>query len=334
MQYINKLKDGDKLSSIYHVKTKSQATSKVGKEYFNVQLQDKTGNLDGKIWDINAVGIEDFSTGSYVYVEGDVISYNNQLQVKISKIKVADKSEYVVSDYFATSKYDKDDMAKELDIFINEVKNKNFNKLLKSFFVEDKNFREKFLNHQGAKTIHHSFVSGLIEHTLSTTRLAKAIANNYEDINVDLVITTSLLHDIAKIVEIAPYPDNEYTEEGQLIGHIVLGYDIVKSKIDELGGFSNKEKYELLHCILSHHGTTEFGSPKLPMLMEAYVVSQADNTDAKLEIMREVITNAKITNKMDNYGFVGTNKLVGTNFRESKIDKGNNGVIRGTLNNK
>lgn len=321
MQYINKLKDGDKLSSVYHIKTKTQATSKVGKDYYNVQLQDKTGNIDGKIWDINASGIEEFNVGSYVYIEGDVISYNNQLQVKISKTRIADKSEYNTSDYFASSKYKKEDMAKELSDFIDEVKNKNFNKLLKSFFIDDKNFREKFLNHQGAKAIHHSFVSGLIEHTLSTTRLAKAISNNYDDINLDLVITASLLHDIAKIYEIAPFPSNEYTEEGQFIGHIVLGYDIVKTQIDKIGGFSDVEKNELLHCILSHHGTTDFGSPKLPMLMEAYIVSQADNTDAKLEIMREVIMNTKITNKMDTYGFVGTNKLVGTNFRESKIDK-------------
>lgn len=319
MQFINKLNDGDKIFSVYHAKTKSQATAKTGKEYFNVQLQDKTGVVDGKIWDTTSPAIEDFKASDFIYVEGDVISYNGQLQVKISRVRVADKSEYDSSDYFATSKYDKSDMLKELDSFIAEVKNQNFSKLLKAFFVEDKSFRDKFSIHQGAKLVHHSFVSGLIEHTLSTTRLSKLIAKNYADINVDLVITASLLHDIAKMTEISSYPENEYTDKGQLIGHIVLGYDMVKEKIRAIGGFSDKERDELLHCILSHHGTTDFGSPKLPMLMEAYVVSQADNTDAKLQIMREGIAQAKVNHKMDVNGFVENSKFIGTKFRESKI---------------
>ena len=318
MQFVNKLKDGDELNSIYHIKTKSQATAKTGKEYFNVTLSDKTGSVDGKIWDTSAPGIEEFKAGDFAYVEGSVISYNGQLQVKISRLRVADKDEFKSEDYFATSKYDKYEMGKEIDSLIAEVKNKNYNKLLKAFFIEDKEFREKFLSHQAAKTVHHSFVSGLVEHTISTTKLAIAIAKNYDDINLDLVITTSLLHDIAKVDEIAPYPDNEYTDEGMLVGHIILGYEIISKKIDAIGGFNEIEKYELLHSILSHHGTPEFGSPKQPMLMEAYVVSQADNTDAKLELMRENIANAKITNKMDSNGFI-TNKFLGTNFRESKL---------------
>lgn len=318
MQYINELKDGDDLKSIYHVKTKSQATAKTGKDYFNVQFSDRTGSIDGRIWDTTSPAIEEFKAGDFVEVEGDVISYNNQLQLKILRLRVADKSEFNSEDYFATSKYDKKEMAKELDSLIEEVKNANFKKLLKSFFVEDKSFRERFINHQGAKTVHHSFVSGLIEHTLSTARLAKAIAKNYNDINLDLVITTSLLHDIAKLDEISYYPDNEYTDEGYLIGHIVMAYGIIKNRIETLGGFSKVEEDELLHCILSHHGTPEFGSPKQPMLMEAYVVSQADNTDAKLEIMRESLANAKITNKMDANGFV-SNNFINTKFRESKL---------------
>lgn len=319
MQFINKIKDGDELQSVYHIKVKSQAMAKTGKEYFNVQLEDKTGMIDGKIWDVASPGIEEFSANDFCFVEGDVISYNNQLQVKIKRIRIADKNEYNTEDYFATSRFDKNDMAKELDRLIGEVKNKNYSKLLKSFFIDDKSFREKFLAHQGAKMVHHSFVSGLLEHTISTAKLAIAIANNYDDLNLDLIITAALLHDIAKTTEISSYPNNEYTDEGYLIGHIVMGYEMVKERINELGGFTSVETTELLHTILSHHGSTEFGSPKLPMLMEAYVVSQADNTDAKLEIMRESIANAKITNKMDSNGFVDNNKFVGTRFRESKL---------------
>lgn len=319
MQFINVLKDGDRLSCVYHVKTKSQATAKTGKEYFNVQLQDKTGVIDAKIWDVDAPGIEEFKAGDFTFVEGDVISYNGQLQVKIARLRVADKSEYIADDYFAASKYKKDDMAKELDAYIKDVKNLNFAKLLKSFFIDDADFRNKFLSHQGAKVVHHSFISGLVEHTLATTKLAKKMAECYDDVNIDLIVTTCLLHDIGKVNEIAPFPTNEYTDDGQLLGHIVIGYGIVRDRIEKLGGFSDKEKNELLHCIISHHGSTDFGSPKLPMLMEAYIVAQADNTDAKLEIMRETIENAKTTHKMDQNGFVGNNKFYGGNFRESKI---------------
>lgn len=319
MDFINELKEGDNISSVYYVKTKSTGTSKAGKEYFNVNLQDKTGNIDAKVWDTNSPSIEEFKAGDFIYVDAEVISYNNQLQARVSLIRQADKSDYNPSDYFATSKYDKDAMTKELDSFIASVKNKNFSRLLNAFFVEDKSFREKFLSHQGAKAVHHSFVSGLLEHTITTTRLAKKIAELYPDINVDLVVTASLLHDIAKVDEIAPYPVNEYTDEGQLIGHIVIAYGKILQKIDDIGGFSDKEKDELLHCIIAHHGSTEFGSPKLPMLMEAYVVAQADNTDAKLEIMRESIANAKANGKADANGFVGNNKFYGSNFRESKL---------------
>lgn len=319
MQFINKIKDGDELSSVYHIKTKSQATAKTGKEYFNVQLEDKTGVIDGKIWDVASPGIEEFSANDFCFVEGEVISYNNQLQVKIKRIRVADENEYHTDDYFATSRYAKEDMAKELDNLISLVHNSNYQKLLKSFFIEDKTFREKFLSHQGAKVVHHSFISGLLEHTVSTTKLAIAMAKNYDDLNLDLIITASLLHDIAKIDEISSYPKNEYTDEGYLIGHIVMGYEKVKERINKLGGFDVNEENELLHTILAHHGSTEFGSPKLPMIMEAYLVAQADNTDAKLEIMREAIKNAKVTNKMDSNGFVDNNKFVGTRFRESKL---------------
>ena len=292
MQYINKLKEGDELNSIYHIKTKSQATAKNGKDYFNVQLQDKSGVIDGKIWDVTSVGIEEFSSNDFCHVSGDVISYNNQLQVRISRIYKANKNEFDPADYFATSRFKVSDMVNELDGLINEVKNENYLKLLKSFFIDDKDFREKFIIHQGAKMVHHSFVNGLLEHTISTTNLAKHIAKNYDYLNLDIIITASLLHDIAKVYEISSYPENEYTDEGYLIGHIVMGYEMVKNRIDTLGGFAKAEETELLHTILAHHGSTDFGSPKLPMTMEAYVVSQADNIDAKLEIMKESIQNA------------------------------------------
>lgn len=317
MKYINTLKDGDKINDVYLVKSKSQATAKTGKEYFNILLQDKTGTLDSKVWDTTSPAIEDFDAGEFVYVEGDIISYNGAIQCKIIRISKADKEDYNPIDYFQTSTKDKNVMQKEFDELIDSVKNTGYKKLLEKIFILDKTFRKKFFEHQGAKSIHHSFIHGLLEHTVSTTKLAKLMASNYENLNIDLVITASLLHDIGKVREISEFPTNEYTDEGQLIGHIVIGYEIVKSAVDEIKEISEKEKTELLHCILSHHGSHEFGSPKLPGLIEAYIVSQADNTDAKVEIMMETIKNAKQSKKIDINGFVGFNKLTNTNFREA-----------------
>ena len=313
MVYISSMQDGDKVKSIYLVKNKTQGTSKFGSEYFNISIQDKTGTLDGKIWDTNSQSIEDFQIGSFVEITGDVILYNGNLQIKIERLRVAKENEYDASDYFVVSKRSIDDMKKELDAIIDSIKNEKYNLLLKKIFVEDTDFRKKFFEHQGAKNVHHSFIGGLAEHTLSVTRVAEKIASNYSNINVDLVKTASLCHDIGKVYELTDYPNNEYSDEGHLIGHIMISYEIVANKISNIDGFDEKKRTELLHCILSHHGQLEFGSPKLPSLVEAIIVAAADNIDSKLEIMFEGIEN----NKKDKNSYVGFNKYLNTNFRET-----------------
>lgn len=316
MTYINSLHDGDKIVNIYLVKNKTQGTSKFGSEYFNITLQDKTGILDGKIWDTNSQSIEDFQAGDFVEITGDVILYNNNLQIKIERLRVVDDSEYNTSDYFLVSKRSIEDMGKELDSIINSIKYTNYNLVLKKIFIDDLDFRKKFLFHQGAKNVHHSFVGGLVEHTLSVARLAEKIASNYSFSNIDLIKTAALCHDIGKVYELIDYPTNEYSDQGHLIGHIMIGYEIVSNVISTIDGFNDIKKNELLHCILSHHGQLEFGSPKLPSLIEAIIIAAADNIDSKIEIMYEGIENNKMSKK-DKSMYVGFNKYLNTNFRET-----------------
>ncbi|MCQ2609426.1 MAG: HD domain-containing protein [Lachnospiraceae bacterium] len=316
MKFINSFKEGDRVQGVYFCKSKAILQTKAGKDYFNVMLKDKSATMDTKIWEVTSSGIEDFDTGDYIYIEGEVVSYNNQLQLKAHRVRKAESDEYDKNDFVESSTKDIKDMEKELDSLIVSVKHKGYNKLLNEIFVDDKNFRKVFVDGSAAKTVHHAFLHGLLEHTLSVAKMAKAMAENYTDVNVDLVVTASLLHDIGKTKELSELPQSEYTDCGQLIGHIVMGYEMIKRHADEIKEISDREKNELYHCILSHHGSLEFGSPRTPMLMEAFIVSSADNVDAKLETMRENFQNAKVTNKKDKEGFMYDNFIKG-NIRET-----------------
>lgn len=319
MQYINSLKENDKVKSVYLIKEKSIGMAKTGNQFCSLVLQDKTGVINAKIWDYDNMPdeVKAIKPSEFVLVNGYIKVYGNQNQMTIDAIRLAKVAEYNQNDYFKLSKYDKDVMVKEFDDIIASIKNVHYKKLLEMVFIEDKDFRDRFMKHQGGKSVHHSFVHGLLEHSLSVAKLVKKVVDNYTDLNKDLTITGALLHDIGKVYETSDYPKNDYTDEGQLIGHIIMGYNIVSNKLDTIKGVTDKEKNELLHLILSHHGQLEFGSPKLPSLMEALVLAFCDNLDAKLEIMREGIENAKAGNNYEECQFIGFNKFLETNYRET-----------------
>jgi len=177
--------------------------------------------------------------------------------------------------------------------------------------VEDKAFIEKFKAHSAAKSVHHNFIGGLMQHTLRVTQLCYFYTLQYPMLNKDLLLTAALFHDIGKTRELSEFPTNDYTDEGQLIGHIVIGYEMVKKKIDEIDNFPKKLETELLHCILAHQGMLEYGSPKKPSIIEALALYYADDTDAKLEIMIEEF------DKNSSMDFLGLNRFLGTNIRKT-----------------
>ncbi len=314
MKYLSDLKEGDSLSDIYLCKYKAQAETRNGKPYFNVILQDKTGTLDAKVWEINSDGIADFDVMDYIYVYGDVSRYQGALQASLKRIKVARDNEYIPSDYLPVSPFNIDNMYTDLKAVIETVKNKHLNLLLKSFFIEDEKFSEQFKTRSAAKTIHHSFVGGLMQHTLAVTRLCKYYTKAYPALNHDLLITAALLHDIGKIREISDFPQNDYTDDGQLLGHIVMGSEMIAEKARDIEGFPPKLLRELQHCILAHHGEYEYGSPKKPAMMEALALNMADNTDAKMETFSEIISDLS-AERMDQW--LGYNKLFESNIRKA-----------------
>ena len=313
MKYIESLREGDQVGGVYLCRQRQTATSKAGKEYENVTLQDKTGSIDCKIWDPNSTGIEEFAPLDYIYVVGEVTSFQNNLQLNIKRVRVARAGEYIPEDYLPVSEKDAKTMYGELTRILDTVENKWLRALIDKYF-QDPSFESAFCQHSAAKTIHHSFVGGLCEHTLSVVRLCDYYCGQYEYLNRDLLLTAAAFHDVGKLKEISNFPANDYTDDGQLLGHIIMGSELIGSACRRIPGFPHRLCSELQHCILAHHGEFEYGSPKKPALMEAVALNLADNTDAKMETFTEILQNVTTP------GWQGFNKFFETNIYPTKID--------------
>ena len=312
MRYIEGFREGMHVADVYLCKSKQIALTKAGKEYGNLVLQDKTGTIDSKIWDLGSPGVGNFEAMDYVYVDADVTVFQNVNQLNVKRIRKADEEEYVPGDYLPVSSKDIGKMYEELVGFIRSVKNPYLNKLASSYFIEDRVFAKDFQFHSAAKSVHHGFVGGLLEHTLSVVKLCDYYAGYYPGINRDLLLTAAMFHDIGKTKELSVFPENDYTDDGQLLGHIIIGTEMVGERIRTIPGFPEKLATELKHCILAHHGELEYGSPKKPALLEALALNFADNTDAKMETMLEILHGAG-----ENQGWLGYSRLMETNVRKT-----------------
>ena len=231
MKFIKDMCAGDRISDIYLCKHKQSAVTKNGKPYDNVVLQDKTGTIDAKIWDPNSEGIDEFSDMDYIDVFGEVTSFNGALQLSIKRARICREGEYDASLYVPVSSKNNDEMFKELLGIINTIQNRYLNTLLKAFFVEDEDFIKAFRKSSAAKSVHHGFVGGLLEHTLSVTKMCDYFTKAYPVLNRDLLLTAAICHDIGKTRELSLFPTNDYTDEGQFLGHIVMGTEMVGVKI-------------------------------------------------------------------------------------------------------
>lgn len=313
MKYIKDYKDGDRIFDIYYCKYKSSAVTKNGKSYDNVIIQDKTGTLDAKIWDPNNAGIAEFDAGDYVEVYGEVTSYNGALQVNIKRVRLCQEGEYDEAEYMPMSKKNIEEMYTQLLTIIKSIESPYLHKMLNAFFVEDKDFIAAFKKSSAAKTVHHGFIGGLLEHTLSVTKLCEYYCTAYPILKRDLLLTAAICHDIGKTKEISAFPVNDYTDAGQFLGHIVMGSEMVGEKIRDIEGFPPMLAMELKHCILAHHGEYEFGSPKKPALIEAVALNRADDTDAKMETFTEILEATEET------GWLGFNRFFESNLRNSSL---------------
>lgn len=313
MKFIRDLKEGDRVFDIYLCKHKQGAVTKNGKPYENVILQDKTGTIDAKVWEPNNPGIGNYNTLDYIEVYGDVNNFQGNLQVSVKRIRVCREEEYNAADYLPVSGKEIEGMYRELTDYVQSVKNIYLRQLLEAFFVSDGEFVKAFKFSSAAKTVHHGFVGGLLEHTLSVTKLCDYYCKAYPVLKRDVLLTAAMCHDIGKVKELSPFPENDYTDDGQLLGHIVMGSQMVAEKAANIEGFPHMLLAQIQHCILAHHGKYEYGSPKLPALMEALALNYADDTDAKLETFKEILEN-----NSENQGWLGYSRLFESNLRATR----------------
>lgn len=311
MKFIETFREGEMISDIYLCKTKQTMKTKAGKSYYSLVLQDKTGTVDAKVWEISG-GIEHFEALDFIKVDGQVTSFAGSLQLNVRRIRRVQEMEYNAQDYMPTSVYSVDSMYKELVGFIATIGEPHLRTLAESYYVKDKEFTKNFVKHSAAKSVHHGFVGGLLEHTLSVMKLCDFYCTRYAMLNRDLLITAALFHDIGKTKELSLFPANDYTDAGQLIGHIVIGVEMIHDRIREIPGFPEILENELKHCIVAHHGELEYGSPKKPALMEAMALNLADNTDAKMQTMTELFKNTE-----ENTEWLGFNRLLDSNIRRT-----------------
>lgn len=291
--YIRDLQPGAQITSIFLVQSKEVRQKKSGEPYLSLQLSDKSGDVDAKMWDNVEQVVETFEKNDFVKVSGLPSVYNNRLQFTIHKMVRVSDDQVDFGDFFPASSRDRDEMLAELRSIIAGMANPHLRALLESIFA-DESIATRYKTAPAAKSIHHAWLGGLIEHVLSLCTLCKIVCPHYPQVDGDLVLTGAILHDIGKIEELSYDRGFGYTDIGQLIGHIQIGLALVDSKIAQIPDFPPKLKLLLDHMILSHHGELEFGSPKVPVFAEAMLLHHLDNLDSKMETIRGSVERDKV----------------------------------------
>jgi 3'-5' exoribonuclease len=244
--------------------------------------------VEGKIWENADEWDKQFKKGDVIQVQSRAVSFKNTLQLSIHDVEKLDESDISPADFFPSARRDIEEMFTKLMSYVEEMETPYLKSLLESFF-RDEAIATLFKKASAAKTFHHVYIGGLLEHTLSVVRLLEQVADHYNGIDRDMLITGGLLHDIGKIYEFSYDRIIDYSDEGRLVGHIVIGVEMLDKKIATINDFPDLAAMELRHLLLSHHGTQEFGSPKRPKTLEALIVHHIDDLDAKVNAFQTYI---------------------------------------------
>ena len=283
--FVSGLVPNEPVTSYFLVTHKEIRQKKSGEPYLSLSLADRTGEIEAKMWDNVDEVIATFERDDFVKVKGLTQVFQNRHQFTIHKLRRLEDHEVEAADYFPCSRRDAEEMFAELQGIIASIGNQHLKALLEAIFG-DEAIAPLYKRAPAAKTIHHAYLGGLLEHVLSLCTLSRMIAGHYPGLDLDLLLTASMLHDIGKIEELSFDRSFSYTTPGQLLGHIVIGLRIVDEKTRNLPDFPPKLRLLLEHMILSHHGELEFGSPKVPAFPEALLFHHLDNLDSKMEAMR------------------------------------------------
>jgi 3'-5' exoribonuclease len=282
------IRPGEKICESFLVTEKNLAFSQKGSPYLNLRLKDKAGEVEGKIWENATEWDKQFKRGDIIRVQSRAVSFKNTVQLSIHDVQKVEDSDINPVDYFPSAGRDIDEIFVEMMSCVDEIKTPYLKSLLEAFFKDDI-IATLFKKAPAAKSFHHVYIGGLLEHTLSVVRLLKIVADHYHGIDRDILITGGLLHDIGKIYEFSYDRIIDYSDQGRLIGHIVIGVEMLNAKIVTIENFPDALAMALRHLLLSHHGTQEFGSPKRPKTLEALIVHHIDDLDAKVNAFQGFI---------------------------------------------
>lgn len=267
-----------------------------GKRFLKLELGDRTGRIDGVVWD-NADQIYDSAqTGDVVKIKASVTTYKEMPQLKVERLRKAKEEEINLSDFLPASERDLDSLYDEFKEAVSSIQNSHLRSLLE-LLLKDSSVTEKLKVTPGGKLWHHAYVGGLLQHTLRVVQVCEKAASMYELVDRDLLITGALVHDLGKISSYSARGFFDYTDEGRLIGHIVSGNELIDRKIQMIEDFPSELALRLKHLVLSHQGELEFASPVVPMTLEAIILHYADDMDAKADAFSHIIKTQKSRGK-------------------------------------
>ncbi len=283
-QYVNELKPGDTIKEKFILTKKILKEKKDGGNYALLEFTDRSGSIDGIAWDSVIDDLKALSLDDFVFVTGNVTEYNEKLEIIANAINRISDADIDPKDFLPQADEDISKVMAEINKIRAQVENPFLKRLLNLFF-EDKEFADMFCLAPAAKRVHHAYLGGLAVHTLDVLKLLVNMPGTFRFLNSDLLISAGLLHDIGKIREYTYFKKIDFSTKGKMLGHIIIGYEMVKEKIDTIPQFPEDLKLRLLHMILSHHGEFAWGSPKLPVFPEALILHFIDNLDSKVEMM-------------------------------------------------
>ena len=287
--FIGDLKVGDRFDDLFRVKAMREALTKAGKPYIILTVADKTGELTGNIWDDVDWARSTCQAGRFIKIRGRVEEYNQKPQLRLESLETVAEQDVSLADFVVVSPRGRGEMAAELSDLIASVNNPHLKKLLNFFYGGNSVTAQEIIDAPAAKGFHHAYVGGLLEHMLSMARLAALLAEHYPGVDRELLVAATLLHDLGKLKELkSPDVAIDYTDAGRLLGHISITFAMVTEAARLQKDFPEELLLSLQHCILSHHGRLEFGSPVLPMTVEAFLLSMIDDLDAKMNMFEHL----------------------------------------------
>jgi 3'-5' exoribonuclease len=286
-QFIKDIRPGEEVKSVFFTQRKELRKTRRGDPYISLELADRSGSVEAKIWDQVAKYKDSFSEKEFVAVNGRAGIYQDQLQLEIKTIRRCREEEVDLEQFLRKARADLVELEETLRLLVSELKERNLCELL-GRLLEDEGFMERFRRAPAAKSYHHPYLGGLLEHTVSVALVCDKVCNLYPGVDRELLISAAILHDVGKVKELEYGRAILYSDEGRFLGHLVLGDEMVRELIQDMPGFPPELEMRLRHAILSHHGELEWGSPKQPMTMEALILHHVDNLDAKANSFMEV----------------------------------------------